>query len=760
VEHLINKTQFIIAYVLAVAILAFLPGSIQARAPLKDNKLPYLLNDVRVARNTERWTIPDIVEVRRIRGTAIQGGTRIVAFILEQPLLRDGKSHYGLYQLDAAHGGPPEKIAEADYMADLSWRPHTQDWTVRADFGGGVQLYTVKRSGHHQALLINKDLVMVGGSGGMIRKVAEGPRLTGVISYGWSPDGSRFWYSRLRLRDKSSQNALRDSGIVFEESTVPGMAPANVERAKRIFATELRVFNTVDGSDRLVATSSDLTGSLGFGTSGAFVAWADESHLQYRQLDYHDGSIVPYLVRFDLRSGVSSQTRMASLDDLACIPTKAGYLTVNHNGPNNTLVELALDGRQIKRFGELKAYHLDVGAFWRSAAGDRYIFGTYLSDRLGLDAFEGRLSQALEAIPDSLSACSFNANLSFGVCSEESISKAPMLVSISGTTGEVSVIARPNSRYDAITPLKTIATEWTNRYGAKNSGYITYPRDYIAGRSYPALVVTHGNDARNYFVQDRFQWEFPIQVMAEQGYFILSVNEPKTTPGVPAPYESGAIEAGVAKEQFAQYLNPTASLEAAVDSLIVSGDLNPNAIGIAGYSHGAETAYFVISHSVVFSAASFGDDPGVTPSGFWSGGALSRNWLKTLYGGSPYDPSALENYRKYSTAFRVKQVRAPLLQQFAATGPMGLESDQIFKDSSIPTELVDYPGESHIFYAPRHRASSMVRNLDWFNYWLLGKRDPDAAKADQYSRWDAMAARWNRSVQTTGAAKTEGRDVK
>ncbi|MEV4311860.1 hypothetical protein [Actinocrispum sp. NPDC049592] len=35
-------------------------------------------------------------------------------------------------------------------------------------------------------------------------------------------------------------------------------------------------------------------------------------------------------------------------------------------------------------------------------------------------------------------------------------------------------------------------------------------------------------------------------------------------------------------------------------------------------------------------------------------------------------------------------------------------------------------------------AVEKAQNLDWFDYWLTGRRDPDPAKKAQYARWDGM----------------------
>lgn len=71
-----------------------------------------------------------------------------------------------------------------------------------------------------------------------------------------------------------------------------------------------------------------------------------------------------------------------------------------------------------------------------------------------------------------------------------------------------------------------------------------------------------------------------------------------------------------------------------------------------------------------------------------------------------------------------------------------VEMDQLLKDAGVPTELYFYPSESHIFWQPRHRAAAMEQNLDWFDFWLAGKRDSDPHKSAEYSRWDQMEANW------------------
>jgi dipeptidyl aminopeptidase/acylaminoacyl peptidase len=304
------------------------------------------------------------------------------------------------------------------------------------------------------------------------------------------------------------------------------------------------------------------------------------------------------------------------------------------------------------------------------------------------------------------------------------------------------VLIRPNSRYGDLHHLKTVSAHWTNKFGLSNAGYITFPTNYTPGKKYPTLVVTHGWDAKNAFVEDFFQWEFPIQVFAERGYIVLSVNETRGEIPVP-PYVQGASSVGIAKEQFYQGYCPLATMEAAAQSVISSGDAEPDKIGIAGYSRGSTVTRFVLSHSTLFSAGSSGESAWWDASGFAYGTELSRVAYTNLLGGSPYDPNAYNNYIAFSPSARARSFAGPLLQQFTAASASGaVEMDQMLKQAGVPTELTVFADEAHIFWHPGHRAFAMEQNLDWFDFWLLGRRNNQPDKAAQYERWDRMARVW------------------
>src|SRR3546814_18759774 len=81
-----------------------------------------------------------------------------------------------------------------------------------------------------------------------------------------------------------------------------------------------------------------------------------------------------------------------------------------------------------------------------------------------------------------------------GGCVRQSMVSPPELVALDPREGAIRPIVSLAPRYAAIAPLKVVPRIWTNRNGFDASGFVVYPRNYEAGRSYQAILVTHGSD--------------------------------------------------------------------------------------------------------------------------------------------------------------------------------------------------------------------------------------------------------------------------
>jgi hypothetical protein len=88
-----------------------------------------------------------------------------------------------------------------------------------------------------------------------------------------------------------------------------------------------------------------------------------------------------------------------------------------------------------------------------------------------------------------------------------------------------------------------------------------------------------------------------------------------------------------------------------------------------------------------------------------------------------------------SPALNAYRASAPVLMEYRDRNVVGLEFYAALRSQGKPVELVFYPHDGHVLQRPKARLASMVRNLDWFDFWLVNKEDPDPAKHEQYARW-------------------------
>ena len=693
------------------------------------------------------WTIPDMVEVTRITGTAIDGAGERAAFLLKQPSIASGGDHYALYVIDMARPGSARKLIEAGYLADLQWRPGARGWTLRGDFGDGVQVYDVDDDGRRAPVVVNPDLADVGGADGQATSASDPVRRTGVLAYGWNADGSALWYVRLVPRSPVELAALRDEGLVFEDGLTPAIDFFTRPTARRV---ELRVLEPAEGRDRLAALApGDRSNATGAVQNGS-VAWADVRHLSYSLVTQaRGGRISVGGGRFALVSGETTQAPAAAGElILYGAPTPRGHLVVRRdNAGGRRLVEIGPDGEETADHGAVAFSAL--GGYWGAwrAADGRAIYGVRHPDRSGLVFLPRAPNATIEAVAEHLDNCAFSTDLTVGVCSRETLTRPPELVMVAPKRSRIEILARPNARYDTIPPLRNEPAIWTNRFGVTSRGYVTYPRHYQPGRRYPAVVITHASDAQNRFVDAGFQWAFPLQSLAERGYVVLSVNESSSDPAASSAYAFATTDLEVGRMQKAMGLEAVATMEAAVQSQIDRGLVDRDRVGIAGYSRGGIVTTLALSQSDVFRAGINADTAFFSAGGFWRGGRV-RETYRTLFGGSPLDPRHLPAYRAFSPSARGERFAGPLLQIFTGvTAPTALELDQALREARVPTDLIAYPDETHILHRPRSIASAAARTLDWFDFWLRNRADPDPAKAAQYERWQVQAERW-RSVET------------
>lgn len=683
------------------------------------------------------WTLNDQLAVPEARTLAIAADGKSAAYVVRVADRESDQTVAILRHVDLANGTTRE-LLRARWIDQLNRIPGTTDWSARIDKGDGVQLYRIGANGAVAPIVVHPATAIFGDSeGAVFPGYGHAPLPTGVRAHSWSPDGQRLFYVVVDAMPKSK--AVRyDSEVTAERARrrSPGQARASI------------YLREPGGEDVLLGTrpQSDLTTFF----DRSHVRW-EKDEVQYDVMEVGADSqqkVLTMAWTFADRKARLLDPKVERVYWLLPGP-RGGRLSSQGNGDARELIE-TLPGGKTHSYGRFPFAVGDgraVGGF-RSLDGKRAIAGTRTIDdpHFGLAVVEKGAVRTIGA-EHSLNHCDFVSSLDRGACIAQGQAAPPAVVAVDVMRGRIRRVAPVSPIHEEIDPLKIKSRIWVNRHGYKATGYIVWPRGYEKGRRYPAILVTHGTDADDRFANRENQWEYPVQLFAERGYVVLLVNDPSSRQNtdIRAAYDAWINETrNLPPETLRQliWLNGVASYEDAVKELVDAGVIDAARVGIAGYSRGSQMVNVTMTNSHVFRAASSGDGGYLEPA-FYADVAGSYD---AVFGGPPTDPAALVHYRRLSPSLRAAEVCGAILQQVAAPYIPSIDFHTALRKAGVPAQLSLYPGEgaasdeTHIFHIPSNRVGAMQENIAWFDYWLLGKRDPGSPFADRYALWDKMGA--------------------
>ena len=264
--------------------------------------------------------------------------------------------------------------------------------------------------------------------------------------------------------------------------------------------------------------------------------------------------------------------------------------------------------------------------------------------------------------------------------------------------------------------------------GIQSTGYLVHPVGEEKGKRYPLIIATYGF-CGGFLTDAEWHSTFPVQTLAGNGYAVLLLNLP------PGRSQSLVGNPELARQRLGW--NASELFEYALEQMVDRGIADPTRVGIYGWSKGGFIVNFLLSHSDKFHVGALGEGGDYTPGMFWYGG---HRWVKiseNIFGGPPWGKS-LEAYLEFSPFYQVEKIQAPLLLEYGESALTGFEMLNPLRYLGIPAELVIYPNEEHNFVQPKARIASMARKVEWFDFWLNNKKNPDPAKLLQYERWEQM----------------------
>jgi|SRR5271157_1016999 len=246
---------------------------------------------------------------------------------------------------------------------------------------------------------------------------------------------------------------------------------------------------------------------------------------------------------------------------------------------------------------------------------------------------------------------------------------------------------------------------WTND-GFRIQGWLIYPAGFDANKKYPMVVAVHGGPASSV----KPTWPragYNPTLLSQQGYFVLMPN-PRGS------YGQGEKFAAANVRDFGG--GDLRDILAGVDEAIRTAPIDPQRIGITGWSYGGFMTMFAVTQTNRFKAAVAG--AGISNWQSYYGQNAIDTWMIPYFGASVYDDPAV--YAKMSAIDFIKQVKTPTLvvvgdRDGECPAPQSYEFWRALKTLGVKTEMVVYPNEGHSFHKPEHQKDVLLRMIGWFN---------------------------------------------
>jgi len=291
-----------------------------------------------------------------------------------------------------------------------------------------------------------------------------------------------------------------------------------------------------------------------------------------------------------------------------------------------------------------------------------------------------------------------------------------MLATLAGAKiADARPFVETNASFKKKPIAKTELVYWKGALDEQVEGILYYPHNYVAGRKYPLVVMIHGGPHGHDADAFSERWAYPHQLYAQRGALILKPNYHGSSNYGLKWGES--ISGG--KYNDLEWID----VEKGVDSLIAKGIVDPNMLGVLGWSNGSIITIELTTRTTRYKAAGAGAGD-VNWASDWGNAVFGDAFEQYYLGKTPMDDPQL--YIRKSPLYRMDKVRTPTIIFFGT------------EDKQVPTEqgwqhyralqhygktdvkFILFPGEAH---GPRkyvHQRRKIDEELAWFDKHLFG----------------------------------------
>lgn len=222
---------------------------------------------------------------------------------------------------------------------------------------------------------------------------------------------------------------------------------------------------------------------------------------------------------------------------------------------------------------------------------------------------------------------------------------------------------------------------------------------------HPMVVLVHGGPAS----AARPGWPRVAGVLASQGFYVLLPN-PRGSYGQGEELTRGNVK------DFGY--GDLRDILGGVDAATAAAPIDPERIGIYGWSYGGYMTMWAVTQTQRFRAAVAG--AGIVNWQSYYGQNRIDQWMIPYFGASVYDDPWI--YARSSPISFIKAVHTPTLvlqgeRDAEVPAPQAYEFWHALKTLGVETRLVIYPDEGH-HLSPADSLDVMQRTVDWFRTHL------------------------------------------
>ena len=294
---------------------------------------------------------------------------------------------------------------------------------------------------------------------------------------------------------------------------------------------------------------------------------------------------------------------------------------------------------------------------------------------------------------------------------EQKFDLSPQLVTVDRSFNEESFF-QSNPQQKKYFWGKAELIRYQNSKGQNLKGAFIYPANYDPAKKYPMIVHIYelmSEELHLYKKPSLFnETGFSETNFSLQGYFVL-------LPDIIQEYRNVG-------ESIVDCLT------SAVENVLEKNIVNPDKIGLIGFSAGGYEVAFTVSQTNLFAASVAGGSNTDLNSLYFSvgqGTGKSEMWrFQSTYWmleKTPFEAPAL--YNESSPLFHVQKVKTPLLLWTGKNDKQvdphqSMEYYLALRKLEKKTILLRYPSESHTLSNPINQLDIGTRLLNWFDYFL------------------------------------------